>query len=135
MTYYLTTTAELANNNITSNSELSPDKRKTKKKFDKNNNNKNQDYEILENINKICLCLRTKKRNIEKIFFEEAMKLINEKLDIYNLFFNLLRVEIYKEQITINISSFPISKENREYITNLEKQFKEKKTKSKIFKL
>jgi len=128
MTYYLTTTAELANNNnITSNSELSPDKRKKKKKFGKNNNNKNQDYEILENINKICLCLRTKKRNIEKIFFEEAMKLITEKLDISNLFVNLLRVEIYKEQITINISSFPISKKNREYITNLEKQFKKLK--------
>jgi len=35
----------------------------------------NKNYEIIENINKICLCLRNKKKNIEKIFFEEGMKL------------------------------------------------------------
>ena len=122
MINYLPTNTELTNANITSNSELGPDKRKkAKKKVEKKTDKKIQEYEILENINKICLCLRTKKRNIEKIFFEEAMKLITEKLDVCNLFINSFRVEINREQLNINNSSFPISKENKEYITNLKR--------------
>ena len=129
MINYLSTSEDLANKNITSKSELPPDKKeKTKKKVEK----KIRNYEILENINKICLYLRAKKRNIEKIFFKEAMILITEKLDISNLFANLFRVEINMEQLTINSSSFPISKKNREYITNLEKKRQLKKVKVQI---
>ena len=141
MINYFPNFLELTNIDITSNSELTPDKRKsngkkeekkaekkTDKKTDKKTeikteiktDKKNEEYGIVENINKICLCLRNKKRNLEKIFFEEGMKLIKEKLDISNLFVNSFRVEINKEQLIIN-SSFPITKENREYIAILEK--------------
>ena len=137
MINYLPNFLELTNIDITSNSELTPDKRKSngkkeekkaEKKTDKKTeikteiktDKKKEEYGIVENINKICLCLRNKKRNLEKIFFEEGMKLIKEKLDISYLFVNSFRVEINKEQLIIN-SSFPITKENREYIAILEK--------------
>ena len=117
---------ELTNNNLSSNSDLTPYKKGKKKKTEK--------YEIIENINKICLCLRTKKRNIEKIFYEEGMKLIEEKLDIANLFINSFRVEEYKEKLTIN-KFVLISEENRKYISyikdknNLVKKWKNRKKK------
>ena len=129
MIYYLPNFLESTNIDMTSNSELAPDKRKKFKKIEEKKEDKKteiktekktEEYVIVENINKICLCFRNKKRNLEKIFFEEGMKLIKKKLDISNLFVNSFRVEINKEQLMIN-SSFPISKKNRGYITVLEK--------------
>ena len=93
MIYYLPNFLESTNIDMTSNSELAPDKRKKFKKIEEKKEDKKteiktekktEEYVIVENINKICLCFRNKKRNLEKIFFEEGMKLIKKKLDISN---------------------------------------------------
>jgi len=95
-------------------------------KYEKEEVDENKNYEIIENINKICLCLRNKKINIEKIFFEEGMKLIKEKLDISNLFINSLIVSKKIEELSIGLDNCEyISRKNGKYIENiLQKQQK-----------
>ena len=82
------------------------------------NEKKIEKYGIIEDINKICLCFLNKKRNFEKIFFEEGKKLITEKLDISNLFINSFRVEKNKENLPIK-KYVPISVKYSEYISGL----------------
>ena len=94
---------------------------KTKNKTENENENKNEKY-IIKNINKKCLCLRNKKRNIERIIFEEGMKLIKENLDVSKLFKNSLIVGKKYNDETINVH---ISGENQIYIKKiLEKRIK-----------
>ena len=96
-------------------------------KYDKEEEDKSKKYEkieenkVIEKINSICLCLiclKNKKRNIEKIYFEEGMKLIREKLDISNLFINSFIVDKQRSDLNIDISKF-ISKENGKNIQNI----------------
>ena len=88
-------------------------------KYEKIEENKTEEYRVIENINKKCLCLRNKEKNIEKIFFEEGIKLIREELDIFNLFINSFIVYKKREE---SVNSIFISKENREYIENILKR-------------
>ena len=90
--------------------------------------NKNREAdEIVENINKIFLFLRIKKRCKEKILVEEGMKLITKTLDISKLFNNSFIIKKNKENLATN-SFISISEENRAYL-NLIKRRKNRKIK------
>ena len=98
MINYLPTNTELTNANITSNSELGPDKRKkAKKKVEKKTDKKIQEYEILENINKICLCLRTKKRNISFIILNKQLWIVVLNIEIQRL----LPLKLLKQKLAL----------------------------------
>ena len=73
---------------------------------------KPENYEIINDINKACLFLRTKKGNIEKVCFEEGKKLIKENLDIENLFVNSFIVGKNRHLFPTN-KYVPISEKNR----------------------
>ena len=89
---------------------------KTNEKFELFRENiKTRKYEKIENINKNCLFIRNKKKNLEKICFEEGMKLITKNLDISKLFNNSYIVEKNKDKLIID-SSMSISEENSKYI-------------------
>ena len=89
---------------------------KTCEKFELFRENiKTRKYEKIENINKKCIFIRNKKKNLEKICFEEGMKLITKNLDISKLFNNSYIVEKNKDKLTID-SSMSISEENSKYI-------------------
>ena len=89
---------------------------KTNEKFELFRENiKTRKYEKIENINKNCLFIRNKKRNLEKICFEEGMKLISKNLDISKLFINSYIVKKNKDKLTID-SSMSISEKNSKYI-------------------
>ena len=75
--------------------------------------------DIIDNIDKICLLLRTKKRNIEKVCFLEGKKLIKENLDIENLFINSYLVGNNRSIFPQNEYA-PISEKNRKYFTSIE---------------
>ena len=85
--------------------------------------------DIIDNINKICLFFRSKKKNIEKVCFEEGMKLIVENLDITNLFINSFIVGKNRNYLHIN-KYVPISEKNRKYFSSIEDQINEVKTSS-----
>ena len=85
--------------------------------------NKNKKDEIIEKINKKCLCLRNKKSSLDKILLEEGMNLITEQLDITKLFNYSYIVEKNKKNLTID-SSMSISEINKECISKLEKNNK-----------
>ena len=93
---------------------------------------KNKKDEIIEKINKKCLCLRNKKSSLDKILLEEGMNLITEQLDITKLFNYSYIVEKNKKNLTID-SSMSISEINKEYISKLQKNNK-KIRESKLFK-
>ena len=114
------------NNNITKKEDLTKidkislsesfNREKTNEKFELfRENNKTRNYEKIENINKNCLFIRNKKRNLEKICFEEGMKLISKNLDISKLFINSYIVKKNKDKLTID-SSMSISEKNSKYI-------------------
>jgi hypothetical protein len=114
------------NNNTTKKEDLtnidkislseSFNREKTNEKFELfRENNKTRNYEKIENINKNCLFIRNKKRNLEKICFEEGMKLISKNLDISKLFINSYIVKKNKDKLTID-SSMSISEKNSKYI-------------------
>ena len=114
------------NNNTTKKEDLtnidkislseSFNREKTNEKFELfRENNKTRNYEKIENINKNCLFIRNKKRNLEKICFEEGMKLISKNLDISKLFINSYIVKKNKDKLTIG-SSMSISEKNSKYI-------------------
>ena len=85
--------------------------------------------EIIDNINKACLFFRTKKRNIEKVCFEEGKNLLLENLDITNLFVSSLIVGKNLDKLSIN-KDIPISEKNRKYFSSIEDKINELKTSS-----
>ena len=93
--------------------------------------NKTEKYNLVEDINmkisKICLCLRNKKRNIETILYEEGMKIIMERLDIYNIFINSYLVDENKEQ-NIPENNYKIIMRNNSKIKITYRIFEEKYT-------
>ena len=93
---------------------------------------KNKKVEIIEKINKKCLCLRNKKSSLDKILLEEGMNLITEQLDITKLFNYSYIVEKNQKNLTID-NSMSISEINKECISKLEKNNK-KIRKLKLFK-
>ena len=84
---------------------------------------KNKKVEIIEKINKKCLCLRNKKSSFDKILLEEGMNLITEQLDITKLFNYSYIVEKNQKNLTID-NSMSISEINKECISKLEKNNK-----------
>ena len=90
---------------------------------------KPEKFDIIDNIDKICLFLRTKKRNIEKVCFEEGMQLIEENLDITNLFINSFIVGKNRSLFPIN-KYVPISEKNRKYFSSIEDKINAVKTSS-----
>ena len=90
---------------------------------------KPEKFDIIDNIDKICLFLRSKKRNIEKVCFEEGMKLLEENLDISNLFINSYIVGKNKSVFPIN-KYVPISEKNRKYFSSIEDKINTLKTSS-----
>ena len=82
---------------------------------------KTEKYEIVKRISTIFLFIRSKKKNLEKILYEEGMKLIKDKLDISNLFICSCRVEENKKILLLD-KYVPISEKNKKYITNLEEK-------------
>jgi hypothetical protein len=85
--------------------------------------------EIIDNINKACLFFRTKKRNIEKVCFEEGKNLLLENLDITNLFVSSLIVGKNLDKLSIN-KDIPISEKNRKYFSSIEDKINALKTSS-----
>ena len=85
--------------------------------------------DIIENIDKICLLLRSKKRNIEKVCFLEGKRLIKENLDIENLFINSYLVGNNRSIFHQN-KYVPISEKNRKYFTSIEDKINAIKTSS-----
>ena len=73
--------------------------------------------EIIENINKACLFLRSKKRNIEKVCFEEGKNLLLENLDITSLFISSFIVRKNKDKLS-RYKYIPISEKNRKYFSS-----------------
>ena len=90
---------------------------------------KPEKYDIIDNIDKICLFFRTKKRNIEKVCFEEGMKLIEENLDITKLFVNSFIVGNNRNKLPIS-KYVPISENNRKYFSSIEDKINAMKTSS-----
>ena len=90
---------------------------------------KPEKYDIIDNIDKICLFFRCKSRNIQKVCFEEGMKLIEENLDITNLFINSYIIGKYRNKLPVN-KYIPISEENRKYFSSIEEKINELKTSS-----
>jgi predicted ATP-grasp superfamily ATP-dependent carboligase len=90
---------------------------------------KPEKYDIIDNIDKICLFLRTKKRNIEKVCFEEGKNLLLENLDITNLFVSSLIVGKNLDKLSIN-KDIPISEKNRKYFSSIEDKINALKTSS-----
>ena len=108
---------------------------KTNEKFELFRENiKTRKYEKIENINKNCLFIRNKKKNLEKICFEEGMKLISKNLDISKLFNNSYIVEKNKDKLTID-SSMSISEENSKYIDIILEKNNKKNNKLNSFNL
>jgi hypothetical protein len=85
--------------------------------------------DIIDNIDKICMVLRTKKGNIEKVCFEEGKKLIKENLDIENLFINSFIVGRNRNKFPLN-KYVPISEKNKKYFSNIEDKINTLKTSS-----
>ena len=85
--------------------------------------------EIIDKINKIFLFLRSKKRNMEKVCFEEGMKLFEENLDITNLFINSFIVGKNRHYLPTN-KYIPISENNRKYFSSLEDKINSLRTSS-----
>ena len=90
---------------------------------------KPEKFDIIDNIDKICLFFRCKSRNIQKVCFEEGMKLLEENLDISNLFINSYIVGKNKSVFPIN-KYVPISEENRKHFSSIEEKINELKTSS-----
>ena len=78
---------------------------------------------IIERIkfNKCCFCFLSKRKNIPKILFEEATKIIIEKLDIMNLFNKLYIVEIIQEKYNIEGKFIEMSDICRQDLNNYKK--------------
>ena len=91
--------------------------------------NSEKKYEIIDNVDKICMLLRCKSRSIEKVCFVEGRKLIRENLDIENLFINSFIVG--KSRHLFPTSKYiPISEKNRKYFSTIEDKINEVKTSS-----
>ena len=91
--------------------------------------NSEKKYEIIDNVDKICMLLRCKSRSIEKVCFAEGRKLIRENLDIENLFINSFIVG--KSRHLFPTSKYiPISEKNRKYFSTIEDKINEVKTSS-----
>ena len=90
---------------------------------------KPEKYDIIDKIDKVCLTLRCKRSNIQKVCFEEGKKLIKESLDIENLFVNSF---IVGKNINIFPASkcVPISEKNRKYFSSIEDKINAMKTSS-----
>ena len=80
---------------------------------------KPEKYDLIDKIDKKFLFLRSKKKNIEKVCYEEGMKLIEENLDIVNLFVNSFIVGKNRSIFPIN-KYVPISEKNRKYFSSIE---------------
>ena len=78
---------------------------------------------IIERIkfNKCCFCLLSKRKNISKILFEEATKIIIEKLDIMNLINKLYIMEIIKVKFNIEGKFIEMSDICRQDLENYKK--------------
>ena len=91
--------------------------------------NPEKKYEIIDNVDKICMILRCKSRSIEKVCFQEGKKLIKEHLDIENLFINSFIVG--KSRHLFPTSKYiPISEKNRKYFSSIEDKINALKTSS-----
>ena len=91
--------------------------------------NPEKKYEIIDNVDKICMLLRCKSRSIEKVCFEEGKKLIKENLDIENLFVNSFIVGKNRHLFPTN-KYVPISEKNRKYFSSIEDKINALKTSS-----
>ena len=59
----------------------------------------------------LCACFQRKRGNLYKILFNEAMNVIKEKLDIFNIFRNLCLIENSKNVLNNNIATIKMSEE------------------------
>jgi hypothetical protein len=91
--------------------------------------NPEKKYEIIDNVDKICMILRCKSRSIEKVCFQEGKKLIKEHLDIENLFINSFIVGKNRNLFPTN-KYVPISEKNRKYFSSIEDKINALKTSS-----
>jgi hypothetical protein len=90
---------------------------------------KPEKYDIIDKIDKVCMSLRCKRSNIQKVCFEEGKKLIKENLDIENLFINSFIVGRNRNQFPLS-KYVPISEKNKKYFSNIEDKINTLKTSS-----
>ena len=66
-----------------------------------------------------CVCFKRKKGNLYKILLNETMRVIKEKLDIFNLFRNLCFIENSKTDLNYNLATIKMSEECLNILTSM----------------
>ena len=63
-----------------------------------------------------CFCCKNKKRNVNKLLFEEGSKIITKRLDIMNMFNHLYINEIIQEKLGFEARDMEMSDEFKNYL-------------------
>ena len=66
-----------------------------------------------------CFWLSSKKRNINKVLFEEGSKVLTQRLDVLNLFNNVYISEIVQKKLGVEARDTDISDESKSYIKHI----------------